>query len=181
MAKAFSGLGVTAGLAADRAALTGMVAGQEFFETDTKLLYAYDGSSWIKMNYIGLRPEFFVRTSAGTTTTAGNRLPWNTTTRNVGACFNTSTYAFTAPITGLYQFNASVFENVGSQGVSDLIISGQAVGRNGFETALGGYPSYAHSGSFYMNSGETAYMQCALGITHLNNSLSFFAGYLVGV
>ena len=47
MAKAFSGLGVTAGLAADRAALTGMVAGQEFFETDTKLLKVWDGLAWV--------------------------------------------------------------------------------------------------------------------------------------
>ena len=47
MAKAFSGLGVTAGLAADRAALTGMVAGQQFFETDTTLLKVWDGLAWV--------------------------------------------------------------------------------------------------------------------------------------
>ena len=46
MAKAFGGLGVTAGLAADRTSMTGMVAGQQFFETDTKIMYLYNGSSW---------------------------------------------------------------------------------------------------------------------------------------
>ncbi len=50
MAKAFGGLGVTAGLAADRTSMTGMVAGQQFFETDTKDAYTYNGSAWIKCN-----------------------------------------------------------------------------------------------------------------------------------
>jgi hypothetical protein len=181
MAKSFAGLGVTSGLASDRAAITSPPAGMQFFETDTKLVYAYDGASWIKTNYVGLRPEFFARVSVSTTATGTNKLPWNTTVRNVGTCFNTSTYTFTAPITGLYQFNASVFENTTNSGVSDLIVSGVIVGRNGFETALGGYPSYAHAGSFYMNYGETAYMQNAFGTTHMNSATSFFAGYLVSV
>ena len=46
MARAFSGLGVQTGLAADRTALTGLVAGQQFYETDTGLMYLYTGSSW---------------------------------------------------------------------------------------------------------------------------------------
>ena len=46
MAKAFGGLGVTAGLAADRASMSGMVAGQQFFETNTSALYVYTGSAW---------------------------------------------------------------------------------------------------------------------------------------
>jgi len=46
VAKAFSGLGDTVGLAADRTSMTGMSAGQLFFETDTYLTYVYDGASW---------------------------------------------------------------------------------------------------------------------------------------
>lgn len=46
MAKAFGGLGVTAGLAADRTSMTGMSAGQQFYETDTNRTYVYDGSVW---------------------------------------------------------------------------------------------------------------------------------------
>ena len=47
MAKAFGGLGVTAGLAADRASMSGMSAGQQFFETDTNRKYLYNGSAWV--------------------------------------------------------------------------------------------------------------------------------------
>jgi len=53
VAKAFGGLGVTAGLAADRAALTGLVAGMQFFETDTKLLWYYDGTAWQRVHPAG--------------------------------------------------------------------------------------------------------------------------------
>lgn len=53
MPKAFSGLGVTTGLAADRTSLVGMVAGQQFFDTDTKLLWYYDGSAWQRFHPAG--------------------------------------------------------------------------------------------------------------------------------
>jgi len=46
VAKAFGGLGVTVGLEADRTSMTGMVAGQQFFETGSDVLYVYTGSAW---------------------------------------------------------------------------------------------------------------------------------------
>ena len=50
MAKAFGGLGVTAGLAADRTSMSGMSAGQQFFETDTNKTFIYSGSSWAEVS-----------------------------------------------------------------------------------------------------------------------------------
>lgn len=47
MAKAFPNTGATVGLAADRTAMTGMYAGQQFFETDTNLMFVYNGSAWV--------------------------------------------------------------------------------------------------------------------------------------
>lgn len=49
MAKSFPNTGATVGLAADRSALTSPFAGMQFFETDTKALYLYDGSAWVSM------------------------------------------------------------------------------------------------------------------------------------
>ena len=49
MAKSFPNTGATVGLAADRTALTSPFAGMQFFETDTKALYLYDGSAWVSM------------------------------------------------------------------------------------------------------------------------------------
>lgn len=53
MAKTFSGLGTTAGLSSDRTSMIGMVAGQGFFETDTKLLWYYDGAAWQRVHPAG--------------------------------------------------------------------------------------------------------------------------------
>lgn len=47
MAKSFPNTGATTGLAADRTAMTGMYAGQQFYETDTNKLMVYNGSSWV--------------------------------------------------------------------------------------------------------------------------------------
>ena len=47
MGKAFANTGVTVGLAADRTAMTGMYAGQAFYETDTNCQYLYNGSGWV--------------------------------------------------------------------------------------------------------------------------------------
>jgi hypothetical protein len=47
MAKSFPNTGATIGLAADRTAMTGMYAGQYFYETDTGLMFTYTGSAWI--------------------------------------------------------------------------------------------------------------------------------------
>ena len=41
----------------------------------------------------------------------GSAIPYDTTYRNVGSCFNTANYTFTAPITGSYLFSASVITN----------------------------------------------------------------------
>lgn len=46
MPRAYAGLGMTTGLAADRAALSSPVAGQQFYETDTGIMYCYTGSAW---------------------------------------------------------------------------------------------------------------------------------------
>ena len=46
MAKAFSGLGITSGLASDRTGMTLPVTGIQFYETDTDRTYLYDGVNW---------------------------------------------------------------------------------------------------------------------------------------
>jgi hypothetical protein len=50
MAKSFPNTGATTGLSTDRTGMTGMFDGQVFFETDTKFVYVYNGTSWILVN-----------------------------------------------------------------------------------------------------------------------------------
>jgi hypothetical protein len=106
VAKAFSGLGVTAGLAADRTSMTGMVAGQQFFETDTELLFVYSNSTWKLLG--GKTPHF----RAGFTNAANTGLA-NTFTvrRNVGFSIVSST-RITPAYSGVYTILASQINDV---------------------------------------------------------------------
>ena len=84
MAKAFGGLGVTVGLAADRTSMTGMVAGQEFFETDTLRRHFYNGSVWVCLTPVGANAgtsfESTTSTSFTDIATAGPSVTINTGT-----------------------------------------------------------------------------------------------------
>ena len=71
MAKSFPNTGATVGLAADRSALASPFAGMQFFETDTKALYLYNGSAWVSMLDTDTPPGIVKLTSgslSGTTT-----------------------------------------------------------------------------------------------------------------
>jgi len=112
MAKSFPNTGATVGLAADRSALTSPFAGMQFFETDTKALYLYNGTAWVESkNYsLSYRPSFQATSNIGNVTVlAADPVPFNITNIDAGSNFNTTTYSFVAPIAGLYLFGYTVY------------------------------------------------------------------------
>jgi hypothetical protein len=114
MAKAFPNTGVTTGLSTDRTGLTGMFAGQHFFETNTGKVFVYSGSAWVECNDLDntgavsdallLRlqahsnvNQTFVTATASTTSVSYTDIPGMSV--NITPKFNTSKVLVTAVVT----------------------------------------------------------------------------------
>jgi hypothetical protein len=124
-----------------------------------------------------------------TATSTASTIPFNATSLNRGSNFNTSTYTFTAPVTGLYWFNLIItYDGSGTNPninfISLYVNGGRA--RDFFE----GNPAWTtntewHSSiTYYLNAGDTAfaYNGGAGNIQGGNNPnyYSLFSGYLIG-
>jgi hypothetical protein len=164
--------------------------GQTIFETDTSRILSWSGSAWVGVSSLnGLqiddsgrvttpqRPFFFARGGDGTYTSGV--IPYTTETYDIGNNYNASTSTFTAPVSGLYQFNAQFFAMPSLAGGADFIAGGQSF-RYGREFADTSYEGYAISVSYYLTASQTAYLQRFTGTVHVSATLSFFSGYLVG-
>jgi hypothetical protein len=110
------------------------------------------------------------------------KLPYNVAIRNIGGGYNTSTYEFTAPVSGSYFFNASIFRDFNTNdnnpiGVDFVLDNGsttviiQRIENLGFQI---------HNGTIvtFMNAGERVYVKrntgrVALVGQTLNQYISF--------
>ena len=100
------------------------------------------------------RPAFFVYNSSNDWTsnvTAGTLIIFNTAKFNVGGHFDLSTYKFTAPVTGLYQFNIRMYD-FGSTG----------------------------SHCLQLNASDTVHVQSMNNNLDYFGSMTSFSGYLIG-
>ena len=182
MAKAFGGLGTTAGLAADRTSMTGMVAGQQFFETDTKFVYTYDGSAWYKTDYVGVRPAFHVEKNNGNVA-AGSTVVWNGVKFDTTSSYSTSTGRFTAPVTGTYQISVWAMSNSPSAYFRIDFYKNASVYMQGYNEASPTTTGYHHvsiSAPIQMNSGDYIYMQAGGNTMYGTYQYNGFTGYFLG-
>lgn len=110
---------------------------------------------------------------------------FNTTSLNVGSCFNTSTYKFTAPVAGIYSFTAMPCYKETSNDFSwGFSINGGSVVSDNVRV-LGSTPN-SHSswtGSLIVNlaANDTVEVKFTAGTYHQNgSSLNYFSGILIG-
>jgi hypothetical protein len=115
-------------------------------------------------------------------------LTFGTANYNRSSSFNTSTYTFTAPVAGMYQFNArarvdGISGGGGNYAILALLTTGQTY--NSICSASGSYNNLSISVSTYMASGHTAYVTLTSSgqtINAVNNQpvYSDFSGFLIG-
>lgn len=141
----------------------------------------------------------FLATIAGSTQTGiytanGSyiQIRFNSATFNVGSCFNTGTYTFTAPVTGYYQFYISTYFygwTVGSNEPYSLYFykNGSVAARFavGAQPSSGANPTTnSNQITLYLTAGDyvSAYVNVAAGsgTAILYYESTFFGGYLLG-
>ena len=101
--------------------------------------------------------------------------------------YNSSTYTYTAPVAGYYQFNGRVrldgFTGSGNYGSLTLQTTGNTY--NNIQSSSASYASLSISVLTYMAAGDTAYLFASsvgqtLSIVNTQPVYSDFSGYLVG-
>jgi hypothetical protein len=114
-----------------------------------------------------------------------NPVQFNTTSLNIGSCFNTSTYKFTAPVAGIYSFTAMPCYKESSNDFSwGFSINGGSVVADNVRV-IGSTPN-SHSswtGSLIVNlaANDTVEIKFTDGTYHQNgSSLNYFSGILIG-
>jgi hypothetical protein len=141
------------------------------------------------------RPAFQVSSSnnAWTTLNDGDIVPFNISSGyaglfDIGGNFNTSAYAFTAPIDGIYQFNLCLFTlESNTQSRFIVLLNGSGItmnsGRNlrlSTEESTAGDTSGAMSFLLSLSSGDQIKVKCDLNSSDVHPALSHFSGYLIG-
>ncbi len=143
----------------ERDAISSPTTGMVIYNTTTAQLEVYNGSSWVGVGSGATTAFFAYRT---TSTTANNTIVYDTETVDTSATFSTSTGAFTAPSSGVYQFS---WGSIGNNSPSDVYYLG--LRKNGVQLtgAFARSDATATGTTDYMAASNTAYVTLAANDT----------------
>jgi hypothetical protein len=129
------------------------------------------------------QPAFSAYDGAANNSSSINTVQFTTTTVNVGGSYNTSTYRFTAPVSGNYSFSYGWMANFDEPQRSAFYINGiQKAGQNYSDNTT--HDRINGAGIFYLASGDYIEVKNNInsssteGYTHAD--YRYFTGHLIG-
>jgi len=139
------------------------------------------------------RPAFSAYLTAQVSYGSANQyqlVTWNATQFNIGSCYSTSTGKFTAPITGIYQFNAHIYMYNTNLANVNFYINGTRMYRISNVNAASDVNPNSSTGNMLHNLTAGDEVQVYAYATDVSNiyhgdggatgMTSYFSGYLVG-
>ena len=131
-----------------------------------------------------LRPAFRARCSQATFSGTSDIIPFNSIVTNIGECYSNSTYRFTAPVSGMYQFDIGVYVNGNTTGygILRLDVNGSTIKYAETGTvAMNTHLSFGMCTYLNVNDYVYGYWQQQSGRQYYQGSQeSHFTGFLIG-
>lgn len=159
----------------------GTSAGDLNIVVNSQAAIAIDSSGRVKKPY---QPAFkVVRNNGGGNVSADEIIPFNYAVLNHGSHFNTSTYTFTAPVTGYYLLSYGGMNSQSNTGATLFRLYVNGVQKS-YHHILGTHPSStSYTYVQYMSSGDTSYIRGSnyhYGDGPNGYDYPYFNGYLLG-
>jgi len=155
--------------------------------SSTPMQFYTDGSKNMEIDENGYvtkpnQPGFNVRfnTSNSTSPTGIDTVKFNQIVTNIGSHYSTSTGRFTAPVSGLYQFNLSIYFQNGTNYVGSMLVRSDGTVYYNFSSVGPDVMVYT-SQAVYLNQNDYMYTRtyCGGNTTTLRQ-YSYFSGHLIG-
>jgi len=150
-------------------------------------IYATSAGNGIKVDHNGYvtkpqQPAFHA--DAGAAQTVAGTIQFTGVMTNNGNHYNSSTYTFTAPVTGIYKFSARIMKAQDATVDFHFRVNGSQVGNNLYDTATA--TNQLNSGTInmvrHLNSSDsvTVYSASTSGTNWIHAGHREFTGYLIG-